>query len=51
MVTSKKFCAISGITLETLRIYIDLELLKPAKVLANGYREFTIIDNAVEVFI
>ena len=49
MVTSKKFCAISGITLETLRHYIDLELLKPAKVLANGYREFS-IDNAVEVF-
>ena len=49
MVTSKKFCAISGITLETLRHYIDLELLKPAKVLANGYREFSIY-NAVEVF-
>lgn len=31
------------------RHYIDLELLKPAKVLANGYREFS-IDNAVEVF-
>lgn len=49
MVTSKKFCAISGITMETLRHYIDRELVKPAKVLANGYREFS-IDNAVDVF-
>ncbi len=49
MVTSKKFCAITGITLETLRHYMDLGLLKPAKVLENGYREFS-IDNAVEVF-
>ncbi len=35
--------------METLRHYIDLGLLKPAQVLSNGYREFS-VDNAVDVF-
>lgn len=47
--TSKNFCSISGITMETLRHYIDLGLLVPARVRSNGYREFS-MDNAVDVF-
>lgn len=44
-----EFCRRAGITPETLRHYLDLGLIKPAKVEANGYRIFD-MENLLNVW-
>lgn len=39
--TKSEFCKMAGISKETLRHYIDKELIRPAKISANGYRKFS----------
>lgn len=42
--TKSELCKMAGISKETLRHYIDKELIKPAKISDNGYRKFSAED-------
>ncbi|MDF2587088.1 MAG: helix-turn-helix transcriptional regulator, MerR family [Anaerocolumna sp.] len=42
--SKSEFCKMAGISKETLRHYIDKDLIKPANISANGYRKFSDVD-------
>ena len=44
MITVKEVAAESGVTSDTVRHYVKMELLKPARNSFNGYREFSVGD-------
>ncbi len=42
--TKSEFCKMAGVSKETLRHYLDKELIKPTMVSENGYRQFSTED-------
>lgn len=47
--STKQFCQLSGITINTLRYYLENGLIEPANIQANGYRQFS-LENVIDVF-
>ncbi len=46
---TREFCRLTGVSVETLRHYVDVGLLSPERVAGNGYSRYT-ARNAMEVF-
>lgn len=47
--STKQFYQITGIKNNTLRYYLENDLITPAQIKENGYRQFS-LENVVEVF-
>ena len=47
--STKQFCQLSGITINTLRYYLENGLIEPANIQENGYRQFS-LENVIDVF-
>lgn len=48
--STKKFCEMTGMKINTLRYYIETGLLTPASVLPNGYRQFS-LENIIDAYL